>query len=282
MLVALIVVGLTCDVLAHQYAHDVEEALGIRQWRLRHLALPTIDTLRVLLAATAGATGTILGIVLSISLIVFQMTAERYGSARIVTFLLRERIGSAVVRLLALGFAYSLCVLIFLEVLHSAEPPYVSAAIALLVSIAGVLALITYRTEALLGYLPTSIAGSLTREMLYEISRAARRGSGHTVQRHAREVVDEDMRTQGDLLRHLVSLPQDALGVASVVRAANQLLGGYLLTKRHLGSKSEWWEPEVVRTDSPLTRMTEQLATQGLMDPTSQQPNRQWLARGVQ
>jgi hypothetical protein len=83
------------------------------------------------------------------------------------------------------------------------------------------------------------------------------------------------------LLRHLVSSAQDALGVASVVRAADQLLGGYLLTKRHLAGNSEWWEREAVRTDSPLTRMTEQLATQGLMDPTSQQPNRQWLEHRV-
>ncbi len=280
-LLALIVVGLTCDVLVHDYARDVEKVLGIRQWRLEHLSLPTIDTLRVLLAATAGATGTILGIVLSISLIVFQTTAERYGSARIVRFLLRERTGSAVVRLLALGFAYSLCVLILLEVVDVARPPYVSTAIALLVSIAGVLALITYRTEALLGYLPTSIAGSLTREMLYEISRAAERSSGRSVQHHSRQVVDEDMRTQLDLLRHLVSSAQDAFGVASVIRAANHLLGDYLVNKRKLSDNSEWWEREAVRTDTSLTRVTEHLASRGLMDPTSQQANRQWLEHRV-
>jgi uncharacterized membrane protein len=70
---------------------------------------PSAETLRIVLAAAAGGTATILGLVLSISLISWQATADRYRSTSIVAFLLRERLGSAVMRLLALGFAYSLC-----------------------------------------------------------------------------------------------------------------------------------------------------------------------------
>jgi hypothetical protein len=212
-------------------------------------------------------------------LIVFQTTAERYGSARIVSFLLRERVASAVVQLLALSFAYSLWVLVLLEVVSVADPPYFSAVIALLMSTAGVLALIPFRTQALLGYLPTSITQALTREMVRSVARARRRGSGRSVQRHAQRIVDEDLRTNTDLLRRLIAEERDVLGVAGVIQAASELLAHYLVVKRELAADSEWWEREAVRADSPWTRMTEQLATKGLMDPTSQQPNRQWLER---
>jgi Predicted membrane protein (DUF2254) len=279
-LLGLIVVGFAVDVLAHEvWSSSLDLDLGMRHWLSQNITLPSVDTLRVLLAATAGATGTILGIVLSITLIVFQTTAERYGSARIVSFLLRERVASAVVQLLALSFAYSLWVLVLLEVVSIADPPYFSAATALLMSTAGVLALITFRTQALLGYLPTSITQALTREMVRSVSRARRRGSGRSVQRHAQRIVDEDLRTNTDLLRRLIAEERDVLGVAGVIQAAAELLAHYLVVKRELAADSEWWEREAVRADSPWTRMTEQLASKGLMDPTSQQPNRQWLER---
>ncbi|HTU79192.1 MAG TPA: DUF2254 family protein [Solirubrobacteraceae bacterium] len=280
-LVLLVVLGMAVDVLAHEYARNIENALGIRHWLTHNISLPNTETLRVLLAATAGATGTILGIVLSITLIVFQTTAERYGSARIVSFLLRERVGSAVIRLLALSFAYSLAVLVLLEVATKASPPYFSSGLALAMSTAGVLALITYRTHALLGYLPSSIADALTHEMMQAIAHARQRHARRSVQHRAQQLVIEDMQTMVDLLRRLISPDRDVIGVASVTRAASQLLSHYLVVKRHIAERSEWWEREAVRADSPLTRMTEQLATKGLMDPTSQQPNRQWLERRI-
>jgi hypothetical protein len=63
---------------------------------------------------------------------------------------LRERLGAAVVRLLALGFAYSLWVLALLEVFNFR--PYASAALALASSTAAVLSLISYRQLGRLGY----------------------------------------------------------------------------------------------------------------------------------
>lgn len=278
-LVLFIGVGIGVDVLAHEFAASVENTFGIRHWLTHNISLPSEDTLRVLLAATAGATGTILGIVLSITLIVFQTTAERYGSARIVSFLLRERVGSAVLRLLALSFAYSLSVLVLMEVVTKARPPYFSAAVALLMSIAGVLALITYRTHALFGYLPASITDALTGEMIQMIARAGRRHAGRTVEHHTGRFVEEDIRTQGDLLRRLIMIDRDVVGVAAVVASLSGLLEHYSVAKRFLRKEGEWWAKESVRADSPLTRMTEQLATRGLMDPTTQQPDRHWLEK---
>ena len=106
-LIVLVVAGLIVDDGLRRASEPVAGYLGVDQWVRANLSKPSPDTLRNVLAASAAGTATILGLVLSISLIAWQTTAERYRSSSIVAFLLRERMGSAVVRLLALAFIYS-------------------------------------------------------------------------------------------------------------------------------------------------------------------------------
>jgi len=122
--------------------------LGVDHWVRANFSKPSPETLRNLLAASAGGTATILGLVVSISLIAWQTTAERYRSSSIVAFLLREGMGSAVVRLLAVALAYSLWLLALLEVFHFR--PYGSAAFAVVLSTLAVLSLLSYRQLGLL------------------------------------------------------------------------------------------------------------------------------------
>lgn len=272
-LLGLIVIGLIGDAVVPQAIRSLEHGLGVGPW---HLGRPSSSTLQAVLAASAGATGTILGLVLSITLIVFQTTAERYGSVRIVSFLLREKGASAIVRLLALGFAYSLWTLFLLEVIRPGQLPYLSAAGALGLSTVGVLALISYRTRALLGYLPPSIAQALVTEMVGQVDRAARAGSGPSVERHAQRICDEDLQTFGDLLRKLIQ-EQDAHSVAAVVSSLSRYLSYYLRTKKAIRTDSLWWERESTRIAVPWMTIGESLASEGLMDLTTAQPNRSWL-----
>jgi len=168
-LLGLIVIGAGLDVLLRELGPHVAHALGVEGWLRSTFTRPSAETLRIVLAAAAGGTATILGLVLSISLISWQATADRYRSTSIVAFLLRERLGSAVVRLLALGFAYSLWVLALFEV--SGHRPYASTALAVGLCTAAVLSLISYRESALIGYLPVSIAHSLKEEIIAELDR---------------------------------------------------------------------------------------------------------------
>src|SRR5206468_3568640 len=185
---------------------------------------PSADTLRNLLAASAGGTATILGLVLSISLIAWQATADRYRSTTVVAFLLRERTGAAVVRLLALAFAYSLWVLALFEVLG--RTPYVSAAAALALSTAAVLSLISYRQAGLLGYLPRNIALGLRAEVARELSRAHRPGAGRSVADYCRRVVASDLQIFDDLIRRLLA-DGDASDLAAYIDELGHTLTHY-------------------------------------------------------
>lgn len=191
-LLGLIVMGAGLDVLLRELGPHVVHALGVEGWLRSTFTRPSAETLRIVLAAAAGGTATILGLVLSISLISWQATADRYRSTSIVAFLLRERLGSAVVRLLALGFAYSLWVLALFEI--SGHRPYASTALAVGLCTAAVLSLISYRESALIGYLPVSIAHSLKEEIIAELDRARRRGAGRSVENRSRIIIAADLQ----------------------------------------------------------------------------------------
>ncbi len=197
----LIVVGFGLDALVRSVGPDVARAVGVEHWLRETFSRPGAETLRNLLAAAAGGTATILGLVVSISLIAWQTTADRYRSSSIVGFLLRERMGAAVVRLLALGLAYSLWVLALMEIFG--HRPYVSAALALTLSTAAVLSLISYRQAGLLGYLPQNIARSLRQEIARELIRAQRKGAGSSVEDYSRRVIASDLQIFNDLITRL-------------------------------------------------------------------------------
>ena len=186
-LVVLIALGLALDVLVRTVGPNVTEALGVDDWIRETFALPSDNTLRSLLAASAAGTATILGLVLSISLIVWQGTVNGSRSTSIAAFLLRERVGSTIVRLLALGFTYSLWVLATLEILDG-KTPYVSSLVALGISTAAALSLLGYREAGLLGYLPASIARSLRMEIDRAVRSSQRRNAGRSVEDYGRRV----------------------------------------------------------------------------------------------
>jgi hypothetical protein len=69
--------------------------------------------------------------------------------------------------------------------------------------------------------------------------------------------------------------------MTSVLAYLDQFLEYYVRSKRHIDENSRWWARQAVRSDSPWTRMTEALASEGLMDPTVDQPDRLWLEREI-
>ena len=200
-LIYLVLLSFGMDLLVRRYGGNVTEALGITDWLSRNTNLPGDETLRNSLVAAASATGAILALVLTISLIVWQTTAERFGSSRIVEFLLRERVGATVVRLLALSFSFSLWVLGLFELLEG-HRPYVSVYLALTLSTVGVVSLLTYQRHALLGYVPRNTFDQLISEIVREIRRACSSG-GRSVPYSARRLATQDLYTAGDLLRRL-------------------------------------------------------------------------------
>jgi predicted membrane protein DUF2254 len=269
-------VGFTFDWAARAWGPAIANWIGVEHWLRRTFALPREDTLRNLLAAAVAGTATVLGLVLSISLIVWQTTAERYRSTNIVGFLLRERVASAVVNLLALAFAYSLWVLALME-LFRPHRPYVSAAFALLLSTFAVLSLLSYRQAGLLGYLPVSIARSLAGEIARERGRVQRRGAGRSVEDYGRRVTSADLQIFRDLLRRLIQ-EQDADDVAATVGTLRQVLIGHLHAKPRLRRESLFFERREERLiGSAGADIQEHLGSEGLMPATNAVPDHHWV-----
>ncbi len=277
-LFALTLLGAGLDALARRGGRELMETVGVDNWLSDTFALPSEETLRNLLAASAAGTATILGLVISISLITWQATADRYRSSTIVAFLLRDATGSAVVRLLALGFAYSLWVLAALELFG--HPPYVSAAIALLICIAAVLSLISYREVGLLGYLPTRIAGSLRRDAIREIKRAARKNAGRSVEAGARRLVAGDAVIFDDLIQRLLR-EESTLDLAVCVNQLGAVLNFYMAHKHSIEPRSLFFARREERLGPAATDIEESIVSEGLMNPTTEVPDQLWLEREI-
>jgi hypothetical protein len=275
-LVILIALGFGADEGIRRAWGPVAGYLGVDHWFRASFSKPSSETLRNVLAASAGGTATILGLVLSISLIAWQTTAERYRSSSIVAFLLRERMGSAVVRLLALAFAYSLWLLALLEVFHFR--PYGSTAFALLLSTLAVLSLLSYRQLGLLGSLPRSIARGLNEEMVREFARAQRDHAGRSVENYSRQVVDADLRIFDDLLKRLID-DGDSLDIAACLEELNAALAVYVQIKPGFQPNSLFFLQRKERLGAGGYAIEEAIASQGLMDPTTSSPDHLWLER---
>lgn len=277
-LIALIVIGSLLDVLAREVGPEVAHALGIERWLRATFTRPSAETLRIVLAAAAGGTATILGLVLSISLIAWQATADRYRSTSIVAFLLRERLGSAVVKMLALGFAYSLWVLALFEV--SGHRPYASTALAVGLSTAAVLSLISYRESALLGYLPVNIARSLKEEIVTELERARRRGAGRSVENRSRIILAADVQIFADLIARLLA-EGDPVDLTACLGALGDALAYYALVKPSFPPDSMIFERRKARLGRGGESIEESILSKGLMNPTSDVPDHLWFERRV-
>jgi hypothetical protein len=79
-LVVLILLGAGLDFLSRHLGPELARTVGVERWLRNTFAKPSAETLRLVLAGAAGGTATILGLVLSISLISWQATADRYRS----------------------------------------------------------------------------------------------------------------------------------------------------------------------------------------------------------
>ena len=275
-LVVLIAVSLGLDEGMRRAWGPAAGYVGIDHWVRANFSKPSPETLRNLLAASAGGTATILGLVVSISLIAWQTTAERYRSSSIVAFLLRERMGSAVVRLLAVAFAYSLWLLALLEVFHFR--PYGSTAVAVVLSTVAVLSLLSYRQLGLLGSLPRSIARGLKEEMIREFSRAKREHAGRSVENYSRQVVAADLQIFEDLLRRLIA-DGDLLDVAACLQELGAAVAVYVQIKPGFQPKSLFFVQRKERLGAAGYAIEEAVASQGLMDPTTTTPDYLWLER---
>ena len=282
LLIVIFVLGLVIDICLARYGGTALKLLptGWQAAVLNNLKLPGAGTMTEILVATVAATATTLGLVLSISLIVFQATGEAYGSNRIISFLLRERVGSSIVRLLAFGFVYSLALLFAVQVFQNFTP-YFSVALAATLSALGLLSLITYRVHALSGYIPERLFAQLVNEVQNQIIKAQDTHAGRSVQFRAGEIARQDLEAHKELLTRLAEKNDDD-GMAKGIRTLQDLLDFYLRVRRRISDTSPWHPrvKELIRGRT-ASQIADNLTMQGLMAPSQDVPDRDWFENTV-
>jgi len=150
--------------------------------------------------------------------------------------------------------------------------------IALVLSTAAVLSLISYRQLALLGYLPRSIARSLRHEIAQEMRRAQRRNAGRSVESYSRQVVEADLQIFRDLLVRLRA-DDEFLDLAACLEELRLVLTLYTYLKHRFRLDSLFFAHEKARLGPGAYAIEEAMGSQGLMTPTSDIPDHLWFEK---
>lgn len=158
------------------------------------------------------------------------------------------------------------------------DPPYLSAAVALVLCTVAVISLINYREAGLLGYLPRNIADGLRREIGQELRRAQRPGAGRSVENHSRRVVAADLQIFQDLLSRLMD-SEDVDDVVACVEQLGNTLDSFVRVKHRLHPDSLFFERRQERLH--YGDIEDSIVDQGLMNPTTDVPDHLWLERRV-
>lgn len=270
-LLAVFALALLADWVLQSYQLDWLPAV---EWLRETLSLPSDGTLTDLLFGVSAGTGVILGLVLTVSMTVFQTTAERYDSDRVVQFLLREPVGSLVISLLSTGFILSLLTLGVMGVFSFS--PVIATYVTLLISILGVLAAIVYRQYALFGYLPRSLFSALARETR-RVIRRIHRHPGKTVEFLAHKIAREDLLTCEELLRYSLTR-QNLDAVASGLSGLTDIVRTNMAVKTSIPERSPWWEWRMAPLAGLGFGLGDHLArSSGLTTPVQQLPHAEWV-----
>lgn len=273
LLVALIIVASAIDALVTNKYSSVLAAY-----------YPSIGTVNAILGAIIAGTAAILAILISISLVVLQMGAERYRS-RMIRFLIREKVGNYVLDLLAVTLLFSLWILFLVRA--NTLFPYLGLVVSCILATVSVVSLIIYRGHALSVFQPEGALRTVLSDIGDIVNKVAHPKAtlGRRVENHVRERVSASIDDIRELSTTLLSDRKDDNEGATTAIALCRILQEYTCKKRLIPEASLWFliqevplTPENGFTYTEMRQMYERL---GLGEPRQSQPSLEWLERKI-
>jgi len=268
---------------------DWATARWVLPWLWRHewyrhvtsiISYPSDTTIDGVLSVIIGVLGGVIALLIAISLLVVEVSADRYTS-RMIRYFLREHYGRITLHLMIVTLLLALWAA-FLQQVLPFRPYLTVLSVVVLTSIA-VVSLVTYRTHAVLGMMPTTAFNQLGSEARRLIAHASGSWTGHgrSVDKHLRERVDDDVRLIAHFAHLLVEGQREEPEQASGIAALGGVLSTYIREKRKLSSGREWFPKRKVpiKPDDSLGArdIARPFRLFALGPPTREEPNEEWL-----
>lgn len=233
-----------------------------------------------LLMTISSASAAVIAIVVSISLVVTQSTADKYPES-VVNYVAREPSGANVLRMLFVTLSVSVGTLVLARM--GVLVPRFGALAASGLAVTTMAVLIVYRDEAFGLFHPSGIAYRLGLAISRRLNRVAtlpRRTAGPSVDEHLRRLTERDLDRIDDLFLSLLERGQHKEAAESMVQA-RYLCVNYIRQKRFIPSTSLWFPYREVpiegeSLDFSIRHIFEELA---LGTPRGPKQDRHWFEK---
>ena len=238
---------------------------------------PDVATLRLILEVTALSSSAVIALILSISLLVLDRAADKFGG-QVARLQMDDPLRKYVVDLLVTAFLLSFWGL-FLSQTAGLEPIVTTILAGIFLSM-GVVTLVLYHDHAFSFMVSSKAANSLqnrAQELLIRLRYEAHRPAiADYLRRRMNGLIDG----QRSLVRVLLANGDDD-GSAEVMTALAAELGAYVRTKHRIPIDSAWYPVERVRltqdSGSSYFDMRRMMRAAGLGPPTTSERNDMWV-----
>ena len=201
---------------------------------------PNAGTLLVILEVIATSSAAVIALILSISMLVLDRSAEKFGG-QVARLQLDDPLRRYVVDLLVVSFMLSLWGL-FLSRTPGLQPIVTTIAAGGALSL-GVVTLVTYHDHAFSFMVSSQAANSLENRAQLLLTRLAQEAHRPTIADHLRRRMIVLIDGQRSLIRVLLTNRDDE-GAAYVVSALAGELGRYVRAKDEIPTDSAWFPTE--------------------------------------
>lgn len=234
----LIILSFILDVL---FFHFLAPVLADQPWYkslVSYIQFPNTNIILSVLGAIISGVAAVIGLLLSISLVVIELAANRYPS-RMVRFLVEEKVGAYIIDLLVMTLLFSLWTLFLLQ--RGVIVPYISILVCLLLASFSIVFLFVYRDYSLYFFQPYQgflVVSAEVRKSIYAIFEKGTK-LGQSVTTYMRKRVQEKILLIQDFIKVLMDRedPEAAIGVS----ALSSIVSLYVTGKRFLDVQSGWY-----------------------------------------
>jgi hypothetical protein len=241
---------------------------------------PRMDIIVSLLSSVIAGIAAIIGILLAISLVVIQLSAQKYPY-RMVRFIIEEKVGAYVLDVLIVSLLFSLWTLFLLQ--RGANIPFISIIISLILASLSILFAFVYGQYSLYFFRPEQGFRAVAVEANRSLNLFFKKGSklGRTATAKLRYRVSESINVMTDFIDVLLSREKtkdEDSWFGSISLAA--VLTNYISQKRFIETDSGWYKYATLRASDNLYELNS-VYEEAALQRTVQKADTEWLERAV-
>jgi hypothetical protein len=247
----------------------------------QNLTFPDETLVSNVLGSIVSGVAAIIGILLAVSLLVFQISAEKYPY-RMVRYLIEEKVNAYLIDFLIITFLFSLWTLFLLKT--GPTLPYISILLTLVLSTLSIVFVFVYKDYILPFFRPKQGFERVSVDVIRNLNKVfyEEETLGLSVIIYLRKVTGEHIQLMIDFNRKLIQKKDaDSLYGAEALTA---VLTVYIHGKRFITETSTWFpEIDVLATQNTfsLIELTQEFEEKALGKMSVPQKNDQWFEQKI-